>query len=668
MTASSHAASPPRQRRLSRQMTLALVVLITLFGAVLRLYNLNAVSLRGDEAFTVLHWMREPLSQTVANIATVDPQGPFNYALYRAYALVIGTDPEIVRFLPALVSILGVPIVFALMLQFGHDRLMALIAAFLWAINPVAIYHAQDARSYAIWSVASPLALWLGLRALSQRGRGSIDWLLYIAAATFALYVYYLETFSVIALNLSVLLMLGIAWRAQRSRVLLVKWAVSQLVILILILPWYTQPQLLSGGGYGGTTSGFDWVVLIERFVPMLVFGEVPAFTGVIATILVLLLIFGTAFVVQRGRRAKPLPVLHYGILFFGWLIPIIGLAVVSTRLNVFAPRYLLSVSIILVLWCAINVREVLSYLSVQVQMLQVRVQLLLVIWIVLVLVFLTSYSISLVKYYTDYAKAPDWRGLTAYLSDRVEPADALIQAAADEAFTLYCLDASLSSDCDQKIPANPNQSASEIRSLLTMRSMTARSIWYVAQTFPDWQNQTVALEWLYSNMQLVREARVEGLPAYQFMPWRVGADEIVSLPLATFPNTAVLDGARWSREPDDTLSVWLIWRPLRAKMRQITAETPKVFVHLLDESGSLVAQDDHYLMEHFQDNDPALDSEYSRDIYHLPLDADTAAALTTEAPGGYRIAVGFYDPVTTRRLLLNDGTDAYLIPLDALE
>src|SRR5215207_5053780 len=145
---------------------------IILLGFALRFFNLNAVSLRGDEAFTVLHWMREPLASTLADIATKDPQAPLSYALYRGWALVMGTSEYVARLLPALFSVLGIPAMYVL----GH-RLRG--------------------RHLGL------LAVWLALRALDRQRH--IDWLLYVVAAALAGYVYYLELFVVAALNVFVL-------------------------------------------------------------------------------------------------------------------------------------------------------------------------------------------------------------------------------------------------------------------------------------------------------------------------------------------------------------------------------------------------------------------------------------------------------------------------------
>src|SRR5690606_34865863 len=149
--------------------------------------------------------------------------------------------------------------------------------------------------------------------------------------------------------------------------------------------------------------------------------------------------------------------------------------------------------------------------------------------------------GISLINYYfvPEFAKAPDWRGLISYLHTYGRPNDFVVQAAADEAFTLYFDDFSDS----MRLPANPRQDADEITDALEQGLSTHRSVWLVARTPDDWPNKNVPLEWLLNNAQEVRSTTIGGLPARQFMSWQV--NEINAEPLAAFSDTIELVGAQ---------------------------------------------------------------------------------------------------------------------------
>ncbi len=612
-----------------QQTALPLLIGIILLGALLRFHDINRVPLRGDEAFTLLHWIREPLSQTFANIATVDPQPPLAYVLFHLWGALVGTGEYTVRFLPALLNILGTPILYALGKRVGGTR-VGLAAALLWAVHPYQIWHAQDARNYAIWAVLSPLALWLALRAV-ERGR-HIDWVLYIIAALVAAYTYYLELFSIALITLYVML------TYRRDRVVLIRWGTALVVIAVALAPWFLQSRLLFGSGYGGTAGRFEPSLLITWFVPSLVFGEVITFPIVVAVIL--LLLFGIALwrMWQDSGRQWLL------FLFLG-TVPLLLIGIVSLKLNVFVPRYVLMVSAVYVMLTAyvIGVRStrwVWRVLSV-----------------VTLVVVLGVNQIVLARYFlTDYAKSPNWRDLTTYLASVVDPLSQVIQTAADEAYTLYDYENRVPSD-PLRLPANPRQSAEEIENELARYAETASSLWVIAQP-PNWENRAVVDTWLDANMQRVRDTLAGGLRAAEYMRWDVDPTEIGST-IARFGEIAELVGYRvLLPEPTGELPVWLYWQPLS------TSETPlTVFVHLTGEINPVTgtplwSQDDHEPQYGRARTTLWSVGTVYRDVFEIPLEQ--------VPPGQYQLVIGWYDPAAGVRVPVGSG-DSYTLEVVTL-
>src|SRR5690606_9405049 len=491
-----------------KKITLALLVAFVCCGFALRLYRINAVPLRGDEAFTVLNWMRQPLSETLEHVATRDPQPPLAYVTYRLYALLVGDSEYQVRFLPALLNVLGIPALYGLGNRLGGRRL-GLLAALLWAVNPYQIWHAQDARNYAIWAALSPLSLWLALRALERRR--FVDWAVYVLLACVTLYFYYLELFVVFALNLYVLLMY------RHDRPLLLRWFASQVVIGLVLAPWYLQERLLIGSGYGGTATGFDPARLVTYFLPSLLFGENFAnslstsdtllFWGVLVGI-VSLLVFGW-WLVWRGDRRKAVVVGLVGIL------PLMLLGIVSLKLNVFTPRYVLSVSpvyvvlvsvVLLKLWSDRKTKYVLTggFFSVS-----------------LVVLFLNASSLIDYYFVHDYAKSRDWRSLADYFAAWTQPEDLILNTSADEAFTFYHDEYNVPAE-QIRLPDSGEQPIGEIESILNDAQHQYGGIWLAAQTPPNWRTAGVVEAWLAEHMQPVRMTSIAGLRAQQFMSWEV--------------------------------------------------------------------------------------------------------------------------------------------------
>ncbi len=608
---------------MNRKQRLACVAALTLLGFALRFYQLNRVPLRGDEAFTLLHWMREPLASTLANIATKDPQAPLSYALYRAWGLIMGTSENVVRVLPALLNLLGIPVMYAL----GHrlrGEPLGLLAAFFWSFNAYQVWHAQDARSYALWAVLSPLAVWLALRALDRQGR--VDWVLYVVAAALAAYVYYLELFVVVALNLYVF---ATRWRERPT---LIRWISAEVVLGLILAPWYLQPRLLLSSGYGGTAGNFDPLQWFTSFLPSLTFGildTIPAdVLKWLAPLLVIALVAGLLVWWRRNRRQA----LLVGLI---GTIPLILLGVVSLKLGVFTPRY--------VLGSAPAYTLILAVLMLELKQRWLRM-------ITFSVVMLISLFCLSQYFLSDYAKSPDWRTLVRFLQANVQPGDWVTQAAADEAFTLYCDEYAIPANCNDKLPASPNQPPQEINDLLTIRSKQAQAIWYVAQPL-DWSNAQVAEDWLMSNLQLVRNTNANGMRAQEFKNWDVSAAETAGTPLATFSDVVQLSGAQVFAEPTNDLTVWLYWLPLTR-----TETALKVFLHLRsgsDETTAIAAQDDQFPQDGRIATTDWQPGVLYRDVYTL--------SLAGVAPSDYALVVGFYDPETNRRLPVEDG-DSFTI------
>ena len=611
---------------MTRAQALALLVALILAGLALRLFRLDVFSFRGDEAFTVLNWVSQPLQETLqSEIPLKDPQPPLAFALFRGWALLFGTGEFTLRLLPALVSLVGIAAMYALAHHVGGRR-SGLLAAALWTLQPALIWHAQDAKPYAIWVTFSTCAAWLALRALGRRRR--LDWLLYVLAATLAAYLYYLELFLLVALNLYAIL------SYRRNGALLRRWLAAQLLIGLLLAPWYLQERLLFGSGYGGTAGGLELLRLFTWLLPSLQFGRsLPVALLERSALLVgCVLLAGLWFMARRQRNLT---------LFVGLsaLLPPLLLGLTSLRLNVFVPRYVLA-SIPACILLLVELGRGLWRRAGSSRVLAVAIY---VAWLALMLL-----SLGNAWFTPAFAKAPDWRGLTGYLRQQISPSDLVVQAAADEAFTLYHADTTDS----LRLPANPLQDVTEIHDALESAATMYDSIWLVADPPPGWPNRLVATDWLAGQMQLILETQIGALPVRQYRTWEVQERELAAAPLAAFGEIVELAGVNLVRAPD-ALVIELIWR-----VRGPTAAPLKGFVHLYgaprpDSGSPLWTQDDQFIQDGRVDSREWTQGMLLRDVYTL--------ALNGVAPGSYELRVGLYDPESGARVQLPDGADTIL-------
>ncbi|MBE2225469.1 MAG: hypothetical protein IAF02_28295, partial [Anaerolineae bacterium] len=111
----------------------------------------------------------------------------------------------------------------------------------------------------------------------------------------------------------------------------------------------------------------------------------------------------------------------------------------------------------------------------------------------------------------------------------------------------------------------------------------------------------------------------------------------------------ATLLGVNLTIEPD-TLQTTLVW--------QAAAEPPisyRVFVHLIDEDGQIVAQ---------SDGEPAAWTRPTTGWLPGEIILDTHTLSLANLPSGsYQLAIGLYDPYTGNRLTLANGETAVIIP-----
>ncbi len=619
-----------------KSQALAIVIILMMAGFALRLYQIDTVSFRGDEAFTILNWVRQPFPEVLqTNIPTSDPQPPLAYALFHYWGKLFGDSEFSMRVLPAFVNVLGVAVMYALG-HFVNGRRLGVVAALFWAVHPFEIWHSQDARNYAIWGAFSATAIWLALRAM-RKGR-RLDWVLYVIAATATAYVYYLELFVVAALNLYAAYRIFIRRPAQRQ--LLIPWAASQIAIALLLVPWFLQERLLTGSGYGGTTGRFDLSLLATQFLSTLTFGStLPDSWMPVLSVIILFLVVAGGVIIWRRQRDTAI------LLFLLILTPTVLLALVSLRLNVFTPRYILGIVPALLLLIAIFLlylwdqkRAILRGLAGG---------------ILALILIVNVYSLSNYYWDIDYTKSPPWREVTAYLHSRVRSNDVVINASSDIAFKLYYGDTT----AVRYLPANPIQPPVEIEQVLDESQQLFDSLWAIGDPTADWENAPVRDNWLNGNMQQVRSLQISSVPIREYLSFDVNEAEFsAEETLATFGDFVELRGAEIIQPlaPETDLNIRAYWQPLTA------SDTPlKMFVHLTGSvnpaTGSpLWSQDDQFPQDGRISTVDWTAGQLYRDIYLLPL--------SDLPPGNYTVVIGLYAPETGQRILTDSGADSYTI------
>lgn len=186
-----------------------LIFLILLFALGLRLYKSSVHGLYLDEKFTLVNtqgvslegfnqhdvfftpgktyftpkefWKEKPLKDHIRAIVQTDiGNSPSHYALLWAWIEVFGLSDLSLRMPSIIFSTLIVGLVFMLTRRYLRSESLALLCAFLAAIEPFFIAYSHMARNYCMTIFVALLGTWLFLRILDRRDEGKQPIGLYI--------------------------------------------------------------------------------------------------------------------------------------------------------------------------------------------------------------------------------------------------------------------------------------------------------------------------------------------------------------------------------------------------------------------------------------------------------------------------------------------------------
>lgn len=177
------------------------------------------------------------IANTIESLAIEDPQHPPLYFLIaRFWMQLVGSSITASRLLPALLSLLSLPLMYGLGLELFASPLAALLATVLLALSPFDILFAQIARQYSFLTCAVMGSSFLLLRAL--RLSTWRNWGLYTLAIALGLYTH---AFFCLAVISHLLFVMGhwllITDKGHRTKEYL-KFFLSIAAALVLYSPW----------------------------------------------------------------------------------------------------------------------------------------------------------------------------------------------------------------------------------------------------------------------------------------------------------------------------------------------------------------------------------------------------------------------------------------------
>lgn len=294
---------------------------ILLLGAALRLPSLLHAGLWRDEAYLYVELSAPTFSQFFHRFSLTEYFPPLYFLLMYFWSMVAGFSEAALKFPSFACSVLTIAAVFRLG-RIAHDARTGLLASFLFAIMPLAIAPASDARPYSLLALLLTLlaAAYLQLRmdATPKRFAGTV------LLTLLAVYTHYLALLAVFAF-----VVLGLAGAVESKR-----WARSSAAIVIGALPfilwlpvflgqlavgipWKPPASAAAKAGFFGVSliqsipTGSWWAVVLFALglIFVLVFGAARTSPAMLA---------GVFLVVLLSEAAAGLPDMRYVYPFYG--------------------------------------------------------------------------------------------------------------------------------------------------------------------------------------------------------------------------------------------------------------------------------------------------------------------------------------------------------------
>ncbi|MBI5878258.1 MAG: glycosyltransferase family 39 protein [Chloroflexi bacterium] len=626
-----------------KRATLILIALLAL-AAGLRFYRIDAQSLWSDEGSSVAQSLRD--IPAIAGNAARDIHPPLYYIALHFWVLPFGTSEAAVRGLSALLGVALVALCYALGRRL-YGEPAAFVAAFLAAVNPFQVYYAQEARMYMLMAVLGALCVLASLWWLDDDARTRrLGLLVYAVAAVLGLYTHYFFPVVIAVCNVIVVARWLAVGRVTRQ---LAVWLVAQGVVLLAFAPWLPVAlhQVTTWPAGAQTFTATDAPLVLWRLLALGLSaprdaGLALALCGLLA--LAGLYVRGAAGSTRAARwAASPTFVV---VLYL--LAPVALMFTLALFKDAFL-KFMLIASPPFVLLAANGVVNIGRGAAG-------RNRFAVVVRGVSAAAFLGAVAfwsaLSLQSYFTDpqYAR-DDYRSLAGLIDALGRNGDAVILDAPgqQEIFGYYYRDSLPVYPLPRQRPADRAATETELAAITARHGRLFVVFWATDESDPQrlveaWLDAHAykASEAWYGNVRLALYAAVATASAPSRMLNLRWGDRI-TLRGASQPDGPVAAG--------EIMPLTLFWTA-----EQAVGARYKVFVHLLDPRGFVVAQRDSEPVGGSRPTTSWVAGETIADPYGLFIPPGTA-------PLAYPIEIGLYDPESGRRLRLSNGDDRLLLP-----
>ncbi|MFA5266894.1 MAG: glycosyltransferase family 39 protein [Methanoregula sp.] len=389
------------QEAISRSRYLQLLISLTLIGAILRFYNLGYNSIWLDEASTLNFAIK-----SIPDIWQATTAGEFNPPLFywtEHIMLIFGNSEVVLRFIPALLGVLTIPLIYLVGKEF-MDRNTGIIAATAFAFSPFLIFYSQDARAYSMMLFFVTFAMVFYFRAL--KSNDLTNWALFGVLSALAFWTHFYALVIIGALILYALyeLLPKIKNSINAVKPLAIACAIFGVICLPLII---VTIQLFAKRTASAPTFGIQGPdIIFATFAQISCWNTQLPGSAIALDLLLLLFIAGIvqAFMLDKNKGIflVTITVLTFVISnFLSYRIPM-------------QPRYLIFLAIVYFIAIALSYRLLYTLVNSRG----------VVYGFIIILVLMNAFL--LVGYYSGYVKE-DWRGFAGGLQQITEQGDFVV-------------------------------------------------------------------------------------------------------------------------------------------------------------------------------------------------------------------------------------------------
>lgn len=598
------------------------MVLTLLLAAGLRFNKLGEQSFWNDEGNTAR--LVERTIPLIIEGAAGDVHPPGYYLLLHGWRALAGESEFALRSYSALCGVITVALTAAVaqhLISGRKRKSWAMMLPALWfiTVSPLAVYYSQEARMYAQLGLITVSVLWASLmfqKTMSlPQGQTTyhqrlIRFFLLAVTVTVGLYTHYAFVFALVSLSCAY----GVFWLIHdfRNWRALAAWLGAFVMGGTLFLPW--APVALRASGWSPPDLGASNALraMAHTLVVGVTSPEVEA-----VYVLPLLALFGVLILVKLPR-ARFAAWASFAMAF----LPMVMFA----GFGFYRPAYL-------------------KFLMISISPLAVSLSALLTEWlperqnrrwtagllIGLLLVFTPAQMKALQHLYDDPAYArDDYRSIVTFIEAEAQPGDALLLNAPNqwEVFTYYYR-GELPVYTAPYRPTGPD-AVSWVANIVKNHSQLFVLYWGETEADPGRIIESALVQQAYKANEIwvssLRLARY-GTGTTAVVPTGVSGvvlGQIINLIGYNLPDRTLVGG--------EILPVTLVWA-----VEKTPPARYKVFVHLVNETGTLIAQTDSEPAGGFNLTDQWSEGTDIRDNYGVLLPEDMV-------PGRYTLQVGMYD------------------------